>query len=76
MGNPSTVSASLPGYRRDRSRTGTRRSRVALGRSRSGRYLRIIYVPDPAPNSVFVITAYQLRPKALRALRRRRRRKQ
>jgi hypothetical protein len=57
-------------------RPGRDGSRVALGRSRSGRYLRIIYVPDPVPDSVFVITAYRLGPKALRALRRRRRRKQ
>lgn len=56
-------------------RPGKEGARVALGRTRSGRYLRVIYVPDPAPDSVFVITAYQLGPKALRALRRRRRRK-
>ncbi len=57
-------------------RPGREGSRVALGRSRGGRYLRIIYVPDPVPDSVFVITAYRLGAKALRALRRRRRRKQ
>jgi hypothetical protein len=56
-------------------RPGREGARVALGRTRAGRYLRVIYVPDPAPESVFVITAYQLRPKALRALRRRRRRR-
>ena len=33
------------------------------------------YVPDPAPNSVFVITAYELRGKPLIAYRRRRRKK-
>jgi hypothetical protein len=33
--------------------------------------LRVIYVPDPAPGSVFVITAYALGTKALKALRRR-----
>ena len=32
-------------------------------------------VPDPEPDSGFVITAYDLGPKALKALRRRRRRK-
>jgi hypothetical protein len=57
-------------------RPGRDGSRVALGRTRAGRYLRVIYVPDPAPDSVFVITAYRLGPKALRALRRRRRRRQ
>ena len=56
-------------------RPGREGSRVALGQTRAGRYLRVIYVPDPAPNSVFVITAYGLGPKALRALRRRRRRR-
>ena len=57
-------------------RPGREGSRVALGRSRTGRYLRVIYVSDPVPDSVFVITAYRLGPKALRALRRRRRRRQ
>jgi hypothetical protein len=51
-------------------------ARVAVGRTQAGRYLRVIYVPDPVPDSVFVITAYRLGPKALRALRRRRRRRQ
>ena len=54
-------------------RPGKDGSRVALGRTEAGRYLRVVYVPDPAPDSVFVITAYQLGPKALKALRRRRR---
>jgi hypothetical protein len=48
-------------------------SRVAIGQTQSGRYLRIIYVPDPEPNSVFVITAYELKGKPLTAYRRRRR---
>jgi hypothetical protein len=56
-------------------RPGREGSRVAIGQTRAGRYLRVIYIPDPAPNSVFVITAYALGPKALRALQRRRRRK-
>jgi len=56
-------------------RPGREGSRVAVGRSQAGRYLRVIYVPDPIPDSVFVITAYPLGPKAMRALRRRRRRK-
>ena len=56
-------------------RPGRDGSRVALGRTESGRHLRIIYVPDPIPDSVFVITAYPLGWKALRALRRRHRRK-
>jgi len=55
-------------------RPGREGSRVAIGRTRSGRYLRVIYVPDPDPDGVFVITAYQLRGKPLAAYRRRRRR--
>lgn len=53
-------------------RPGTEGSRVALGQTEAGRYLKVIYVPDPAPGSLFVITAYDLGPKALKALRRRR----
>jgi len=56
-------------------RSGREGSRVALGQTRSGRYLRVIYVPDPEPDSVFVITAYELQGKPLTAYRRRRRRK-
>ncbi len=53
-------------------RLGSEGSRVALGQTEAGRYLKVIYVPDPEPGSVFVITAYDLGPKALKALRRRR----
>jgi hypothetical protein len=56
-------------------RAGTEGSRVALGRTASGRYLRVVYVPDPEPESVFVVTAYDLGPKAKRALQRRGRKK-
>lgn len=56
-------------------RPGKEGARIALGQTHAGRYLRVVYVPDPVQSSVFVITAYQLGPKALRALRRRRRRK-
>ena len=55
-------------------RNGSDGSRVAVGQTEQGRYLRVIYVPDPEPNSAFVITAYELGAKALKALRRRRRR--
>lgn len=57
-------------------RPGQEGSRVAIGRTSGGRYLRVIYVPDEEPNSVFVITAYELRGKPLSAYRRRRRKKQ
>ena len=56
-------------------RLGREQSRVAVGQTEAGRYLRVIYVPDPEPDSAFVITAYELGAKALKALRRRRRRK-
>ena len=56
-------------------RVGTESSRVAIGQTEAGRYLRVIYVPDSLPGSTFVITAYELGPKARKALRRRRRRK-
>ena len=56
-------------------RPGIEGSRIALGQTRNGRYLRVIYIPDPEPNSVFVITAYELIGKPLKAYRRRRRRR-
>ena len=52
-------------------RAGRDRSRIALGQTEAGRYLRVIYVPDPIPGSVFVISAYELGEKAQKALRRR-----
>ena len=57
-------------------RPGKENSRIANGQTRDGRYLRVIYVPDPEPDSVFVITAYELVGKPLKAYRRRRRRRQ
>ena len=56
-------------------RRGREGSRVAIGQTRAGRFLRVIYVPDPEPDSLFVITAYELRGKPLTAYRRRQRRK-
>jgi len=56
-------------------RPGSNGSRVALGQSRGRRFLRVIYVRDPRPDSVFVITAYELRGKPLLAYRRRLRKK-
>lgn len=55
-------------------RPGAEGARVAVGQTEAGRYLRVIYVPDPKPGSAFVVTAYELGPKARKALRRRRRR--
>ncbi|MDB4324770.1 DUF4258 domain-containing protein [bacterium] len=56
-------------------RPGRDSSRVALGKTRGGRYLRVIYVPEVPTGSIFVVTAYDLGSKATKALRRRRRKK-
>jgi hypothetical protein len=48
---------------------------VAIGQTRAGRWLRVIYSPDDDGEGIFVITAYDLPPKQLRALRRRLKRK-
>ena len=40
-------------------RSGGRGVRIALGQTDAGRYLRVVNVPDPVPNSVFVITGYE-----------------
>ena len=54
-------------------RAGADNSRVAIGRTLAGRLLKVTYVPDLEPKSVFVITAYELRGKPALAYRRRRR---
>ena len=54
---------------------GRRKTRNALGQTQSGRYLQVVYVRDPKPNSVFVITAYELTGKPLAAYRRRQRKR-
>ena len=59
----------------DEDRPGTNHTRVAVGRTDGGRVLRVIYVRDPKPDSVFVITAYEVTGKPLVAFRRRMRRK-
>jgi hypothetical protein len=56
-------------------RVGREGSRIAIGRTRGGRYLRVVYVPDSEPDSLFVVTAYELTGKPLVAYRRRRKRK-
>jgi hypothetical protein len=52
-------------------RIGREGSRVALGQTRAGRYLRVVYVPEV--EGAYVVTAYELTGKALVAYRRRRR---
>jgi hypothetical protein len=54
-------------------RPGVEGTRVAVGQSSAGRYLRVVYVSEPG--GAFVITAYDLTGKALWAYRRRKRRK-
>jgi len=56
-------------------RPGEDGARMAVGQTEAGRHLRVVYVPDPIPQSVFVITAYDLVGRPLAAYRRRRRRK-
>ena len=53
-------------------RSGAEGARVAIGRAKSGRYLRIIYIAEPEREGVFVITAYELRGKPLLAYKGRR----
>ena len=45
------------------------------GQTEAGRHLQVVYVPDPEGYAVFVVTAYDLKGKALMAFRRRKRRK-
>ena len=48
-------------------------SRQAVGQTEGGRYLRVVYVPDDVGDGVFVVTAYPLAGRELKAYRRRRR---
>lgn len=57
-------------------RPGYEGARIAVGQTRAGRFLRVIYVPDPERDSVFVITAYELAGNPLAAFKRRMRRRQ
>jgi len=54
-------------------RLGREVSRIAMGQTSAGRYLKVIYVPES--ESVFVITAFELSGKPLIAYKRRRRKK-
>lgn len=51
-----------------------RNTRAAVGQTSGGRYLLVVW-READDNSVFVITAYELRGKARAAFRRRRRRR-
>ena len=52
-----------------------RNARVRLGQPAAGRPLKVVYVPDKGARSAFVVTAYELRGKGLKAYRRAKRRK-
>ena len=52
-----------------------RDSRVHMGKTLAGRYLKVVYVPDRGARSAIVVTAYELRGKSLKAYRRAQRRK-
>jgi hypothetical protein len=54
---------------------GDRDSRLKSGQTEAGRYIQVVYNPDPGGDSIFVITAYALTEKALQAYRRRQRKK-
>ncbi len=54
---------------------GQGKARQSIGQTSAGRYLRVIYVPDPDGDGVFVVTAYPLTGKPLKAYRRRQRRR-
>ena len=56
-------------------RSGREGSRIAIGKTSEGRYLRVVYVQDRNTGQAFVITAYDLRGKPLAAFRRRMKRK-
>lgn len=56
-------------------RSGAEGTRVAIGRTSAGRFIRVVYVPEGDSDAIFVITAYEMGPKALKALRRRMRRR-
>ena len=49
-------------------------ARQSIGQTSAGRYLRVIYVPDRDGDGVFVVTAYPLTGKPLKAYRRRQKR--
>ena len=41
-------------------RPGNDNSRIAVGQTYSGRYLRVIYLRETKSNGLFIITAYEL----------------
>ncbi len=54
---------------------GKKGARISFGQTVAGRYLKVIYKVGEKRDRVFVITAYDLRGKALKEFRRRERKK-
>ena len=52
-----------------------RNARIAIGQTRSGRYLVVVHRRSATNDEIFVITAYELTGSALTAFRRRSRRR-
>ncbi len=50
-------------------------SQSILGQTSAGRHLKVVFVPDAEGDSGFVVTAYEIRGKGLKAYRRNKRRK-
>ena len=50
-------------------------SRIVVGQTFAGRYLKVVYVPDTEGDGIFVVTAYPIAGKALASYRRQRRKK-
>ena len=44
---------------------------ISVGRTRAGRYIKVIYSPDDFGADIFVITAFDVPAKQIRALKRR-----
>ena len=44
---------------------------IAIGRTRAGRYLKVIYSPDDVGDGIFVITAVDVSRRQIRALKKR-----
>jgi hypothetical protein len=56
--------------------SGTADTTVVIGRTRAGRVLKVIHAPSRDGNGIFVVTAYDLPARQMRALNRRLRRRQ
>ncbi len=56
-------------------RRGGRDSLSIMGQTSAGRYLKVVFVPNRDGDGGFVVTAYELRGKRLKAYRRDKRRK-